>query len=323
VYLYDWIVLGIAAAFVVRGWRRGLVREAVEVAVLVGGAVVVFRLAPAVGTILAGMANVPYEAARLAGGVVLFFALIIGGALVSRVIAGALKIMPGATALNRLGGSLIGFAYAAVVVVLATTLLAVAPLSEGVRASIEERMLESRVGSELLEADGEVQQIVASLSGESIFGSVIAVRQAVGDRLAAGTIPVPFPSVDRSDLSSKPAIADDIFDALNVHRIQQGLLPLAFSADLAPIAESRALRVYLSGVLALDDRLAADLSGAAVPGTIHTDMVVIAASGDGASEAILDAAGYSDKLEDSVYRTAAVGVIDGPYGLITVVVLAA
>ena len=322
-YLYDWIVLGVAAAFVIRGWRRGLVREAVEVAVLVVGAVVVFRLAPVIGTILAGMANVPYEAAKLAGGGVLFLALIIGGALVSRVIAGAIKIVPGATMLNRLGGALIGFVYAAVIVILATTLLAVAPISESARASIEERILESQIGSELVDPEGETQQIIASFSGEAIFGSVIAVRQAVGDRLAAGTIPVPFPSADRSDLSSKPATADEVFDAVNEYRIEQGLVPLAFSADLAPIAEARALKVYLSGLLSLDDRLDAELLAAGIPGTIHTDMVVIAASGDGAAEAVMETSSYAERLTDSAYRKGAVGVIDGPYGLIAVVVLAA
>ncbi len=321
-YLYDWVVLGISAAFVFRGLRRGLLREAAEIAVLVVGAAVVFRFAPVIGTILAGMANVPYEAARLAGGIVLFLALIIGGALISRVIAGAIKIVPGATTLNRLGGSLIGFAYSAVLIILATTLMAVAPVSDDVRASIEERILESRVGSELLDPEGETQQIVASFSGESIFGSVIAVRQAVGDRLAAGTIPVPFPSADRSELSSEPSTADDVFDALNVYRIEQGLVPLDFSADLAPVAEARALKVYQSGVLSLDHRLDAELLAAGVPGTIHTDMVVIAASGDGAAEALLEASAYSDRLTDSAYRKAAVGVIDGPYGLIAVVVLA-
>jgi uncharacterized membrane protein required for colicin V production len=320
-YLYDWIVLGIAAVFAVRGWRRGLVREAVEVAVLVLGAVVVFRLAPVIGTILAGMANVPYEVARLAGGAVLFFVLIIGGALLSKVIATAIKIVPGATTVNRLGGSFIGLVYAAIIVILATTLLAVVPLSEGTRDSIEARMIESRIGSELLDPAGETQLLIASVSGESIFGSVIAVRQAVGSRLAAGTIPVPFPSAERPDLSSEPSIADEVLDALNQRRIGNGMVPLAFSSDLAPIAESRAIRVYQSGVLSLDDRLDADLAAAGVPGTIHTDMVVIAASGEGASEAILETATYADAIDDSSYRKAAVGVIDGPYGLITVVIL--
>ncbi len=320
--LYDWVVLGVAVVFVIRGWRRGLVREAIEVAVLVVGAVVVFRLAPVIGTILSGMANIPFEAARLAGGAVLFLVLVIGAALLSRIIALAIKVVPGATTLNRLGGSLIGFAYAALIVILATTILAVVPISEDARGSIEARILESRVGSQLLDPDGETQQIIASLSGESIFGTVIAVRQAVGGRLAAGTIPVPFPSVERSDLSSQAHIADEVFHDLNRYRIEQGLVPLIFSADLAPVAESRALRVYRSGLLTLDDRLSADLLASGVPGTIHTDMVVIAASGDGALEALLQASAYTETIKDPTYRKAAVGVIDGPYGLITVVILA-
>jgi hypothetical protein len=51
-------------------------------------------------------------------------------------------------------------------------------------------------------------------------------------------------------------------------------------------------------------------------------MVVISASGDGAAEALMQTTSYTDIFRDSTYRKAAVGVIDGPYGLITVVVLA-
>ena len=321
-YLYDWVVLGIAAVFIIRGWRRGLVREAIEIAVLLVGSVMVFRLAPVIGTILAGMANVPYEASRLAAGGLLFLALVIGGALIARVVAGAIKIVPGATILNRLGGSLIGLAYAAVIVVLATTLVAAAPVSDSLRDTIEARTVESRIGEELVDPDGETQRIISSLSGESIFGSVIAVQQAVGDRLAAGTIPVPFPKGERSDLSSEPSIGHDVFDDLNRYRIEQGLAPFVLSADLEVVAERRGIRVYQSGLLSLDDRLDSDLSAERVPGTIHTDMVVISASGDGAAEALLQTAVYVDAFEDSAYRKAAVAVIDGPYGLITVVVLA-
>jgi hypothetical protein len=132
---------------------------------------------------------------------------------------------------------------------------------------------------------------------------------------------VPFPSAERSDLSSQPPIADAVFHDLNRHRIEQGLVPLVFSADLAPIAEVRAVRVYLSGVLALDDRLDADLLASGVPGTIHEEMVVISASGDGAAEALLQTAAYKQLIQDPAYRKAAVGAIHGPYGLITVVVL--
>lgn len=321
-YLYDWVVLGFLAVFVVRGWRRGLVREAIEVAVLVVGAVFVFRLSPVIGTILSGMANVPFEVARLAGGSMLFLLLVVGGALISRAITGAMKIVPGASTLNRLGGSIVGFAYAAVIVALATTLLAVAPISETARESIEARMLESRVGAELLDPGGSTQQVISSLSGETIFGTVIAVRQAVGDRLAAGTIPVPFPSADRSEISPQPAIADDVFDAVNRYRIEQGLVPFTFSADLALISETRAVKVYRSGVLTLDDRLTAELSAAGVPGTIHTDMVVIAATGDGVAEALFQASAYAATITDPAYHRAGVGVVEGPHGLIAVMVVA-
>ena len=131
--IYDLIVAAIAIALVVRGWMRGVLREALEVAVLVVGVFLVFRLSPVVGSIFAGMANIPYEVARIAAGTFLFFVLVVGGALVARVVSTALKLVPGATFLNRIGGAAVGAGYAALVVILGTTVLSAAHLSEGLR----------------------------------------------------------------------------------------------------------------------------------------------------------------------------------------------
>ncbi|MGI9584184.1 MAG: CvpA family protein, partial [Acidimicrobiia bacterium] len=75
--MYDWIVLAIVTALAVRGWMRGAVRETLDVALLLFGSLLVFRLSPAVGTVLAGMANIPYEVARVVASVLLFGILIV------------------------------------------------------------------------------------------------------------------------------------------------------------------------------------------------------------------------------------------------------
>lgn len=319
--IYDWIVLGLFAALIVRGWRRGLIREVVELGVLVVGTVVVFRFSPVLGSIVTGMANVPYEVGRIIGGVVMFVALVIGGALIARVVATALKVVPGATTLNRLGGAAVGGAYALVIVVLATTMVSVAPIPDNMRKAIDSSIDSSLVGAWIVSPGGVVQGSVSSVSGEGIFGSVIAVRDAVGDRLAAGTLPIPLPGIADDPLMPSQVAAQAVFDEINRHRIASGVDPLAWSPDLAIVAVARANQVYRSGLLSLDGGLPEALAAQGVPGTIHGEMVAMAATPQGLAEALSSAAAYEVLITDPAFRLSGVGVIEGPYGLIAVQVV--
>lgn len=320
---YDLLVIVLFVAFMARGWTRGLVRQAIDVAVLLVGSVIVFRMSPAVGSIVAGMANVPFEVGRVVAGVLIFVVLVVGSILLGRLLATALHIVPGAAFLDRAGGAAVGGVFAAIVVLVGTTLAAVAPMPDSWRSSVDEAIASSVAGSAIVEPTGAVQSTLAGLSGVELFGSVLAVREAVGDRLMAGTLPIPFPDVGDAALLPSQADAQAVFDRLNLERIEAGVDPLAWSGDLAVIAVSRASDVYRSGVLRLDDDLTDAFRAAGVPGTVHTDMVVLAASRDGIVEAITGASSYVDAVTDPGYRKAGLGVVTGPYGMIAVQVLSA
>ena len=319
--IYDLIVAAVAVALVVRGWIRGFLREALEIGVLVVGTFVVFRFSPMIGSILSGMANIPYEVARIVAGVVLFFVLVIGGALVARMLSTMLKLVPGATIVNRLGGAAAGFGYAALMVVLATTLISAAPIPDGMRTSVDSSIEASAVGRRVVEPGGAIGQTVSTVSGERVFATVIALHETVGARLAAGTLPIPLPDVGDASLPPSQLAAQQVFDSLNRSRVAEGLDPLGWSGDLAVVAVTRAGDVYRSGVLALDTDLAGSLRAQGVPGTIHTEMVVLAASTEGVTEAFTGASAYRDAILDARYRKAGIGIIDGPYGYMAVQVL--
>lgn len=320
--VYDLVVASVAAALVVRGWLRGALREAVEVAVLIVGMALVFRLSPVVGSIIAGMANIPYEVARILAGVVLFLGLVIAGALVARLVSTTLKLVPGSTIANRFGGAVVGAGYAVLIVALGTTLLSAAPLPRSVRTAVDGSIDSSVVGNRMVEPHGMVQQAVSSVSGERVFATVIALQEMVGSRLVAGTLPIPLPDIGESALSSSDEAARDVFDSVNRERISEGLDPLGWSNELAVVAVDRADSVYRSGTLALDTNLAAALGAEGIPGTINSEMVVLAASTDGVAEAFTGAAAYRDKIIDQQFRRAGIGIVDGPFGLLAVQVLA-
>jgi len=320
---YDAAVIAVAAILVIRGWFRGLVREVVEVALLLLGTLVVFRLSGPIGTVLSAMANIPYEVGRIVAGVVIFAGLIVGSMVLGRVIVIALKVLPGGSLLNRVGGSAMGAVYAAVIVVLATTMISVLPLPDEREAAIDEAIGESDLGSLIVDPEGQTQEFLRSLSGESLYASVLSLRSVVGNRLAAGTLPIPLPTVEPSAVAVRSDDAAVVFAGLNEARVAFGGEPLTWSPDLAAVAETRAARVYVSRRLQLDGRLESDLSNAAIPGTIHTEAVVIASLPDGIIEAFESTSLYADALFDSRYRDIGVGVVDGPYGLVSVFVISA
>jgi uncharacterized membrane protein required for colicin V production len=318
--VYDLVVIAIAAALAFRGWRRGFIREVVEIAVLFIGTVIIFRMSATVGVVLSGMANISPEVARIVAGIVILVVLMVGSFFVSRIIAASMKIVPGATTLNRVGGAMMGIGYTFLFVVLATILLSAAPLPSSVRGQFDSSVEKSVIGAQIVSSDGIVQPWFAMVSGEEVFGAVISVRDAVGDRLMAGTLPVPIPGVGDAAIVPSQAAAQGVFDGLNAERISAGIDPVAWSPDLAIVAVARATGVYRSGFLRLDDNLDAALAAGGIPGTITGEMLVIAATPDGLIEAFGSVEAYEKMAVDSTFRKAGVGVVQGPYGLISVVV---
>jgi len=318
---YDWVVIAIALAFLIRGWRRGAVREAIDIALLLLGTIIVFRLSPMVGSIVSGMANVPYEVGRVVGGGLIFLVLVVGSILFGRVIATALHVVPGGRRIDRFGGSAIGLGYALIAVVLGTTLLSAIPFPASARVAVDDSIAGSPVGSVVTDPTGPIQPVVSLTSGETVLTSVIAVREAVGDRLVAGTVPIPFPASDRSELAPTQATAQAVFDDVNRERIADGVDPLAWSPDLAIVAVSRSTTVYAAGLLTLDDQLPDALRAAGIPGTISNDLSVMAASADGLTEAIVSTGPYRAMITDPAFRKSGIGVVEGPYGLVAVQVL--
>lgn len=318
--VYDLVVITIAAAFAFRGWRRGFIREVVEILVLFAGTVMIFRMSATVGVVLSGMANISPEVARIVAGIIILIVLMVGSFFVSRIIAVSLKIVPGATTLNRAGGAMVGIGYTLLFVVVATILLSAAPLPSSVRDPFDSSVEKSVIGAQIVSPDGIVQPWFALVSGEEVFGAVISVRDAVGDRLMAGTLPIPIPGVGDAAIVPSQTAAQGVFDGLNAERIAAGVDPVAWSPDLAIVAVSRATGVYRSGFLRLNDNLDAALAAEGIPGTITGEMLVIAASPDGLTEAYASVEAYQNLAVDSTFRKAGVGVVQGPYGLISVVV---
>ena len=314
----DFVLGAFFVALVVRGWVRGLVREALDVATLIVGAFIAFRFAVPVGGVVADVSGLSPEMARLVGGMVAFVAITIGAAFLSSAIHRTIRRLPALTTLNRLAGAALGGFYALVLATIALTLLAMLPVPMVVDDGIEG----SVIAATLTDPVGPVQRGVEALSGDRVLQAVIALRRLVGERFAVAGPGLALPPVEgrtHADLEAARAV----FEGLNQERVAAGLAPLAWSEDLAVVATSRADDAYRSGDLSVaGPSLVSRLDAAGIEATSHGENLALAATPEGVAEAVTASVPHRSRVLAGEYRRVGVGVVSGPYGLMAVEVFA-
>ena len=310
--MIDVLVGTILILLVIRGWMKGLVREAIDVATLVVGAVIAFRLAPIAGRTLTAVFGMSPEAARLIGGTLLFVAIWVGASIAGMLIHKSIKILPGLSTLNRLGGAALGAVYTAIVVVIGLTLMSAAPLPTAVADEVDR----SAVAAYVAEPVGPPQQVFGMISGDRALQSMAWIRDTVDAWVVDPAITnVTIPIIEGgAGIHASADSARNLFDAINAERAGAGLPTLEWSDSIAIVATTRAFTAYRSGSFVSSVSIEDDLTVADVAFNMAHESLVLASTSEGLAAAV-------DPSDAST--SAGVGVIEGPYGLIAVVVTTA
>jgi uncharacterized membrane protein required for colicin V production len=310
--MIDVVVATLLVLLVVRGWVRGLLREAIDVGTLVVGAILAFRLAPTAGEILDRFVGMSPGLARVVGGSLLFVAIWVSASVAAMLIHRSMKVVPGLSALNRFGGAALGIVYAVVLVVIGITLMSAAPLPTAIAGEFDR----SGVVAYVSEPVGPAQEALGMISGDRALQSMAWIRAAVDDWVvdpAVTTVTLPVDDGGAGMHASADAAAD-VYERVNRARIAAGLEPLAWSDTLSVVATSRALAAYRSGSFVesrpIEDRLA---SSGIIFGRAD-ERTLLAPTPPGLAAAV-DAGGD--------FTDVGVGIVEGPYGLVGVVVMVA
>lgn len=296
---------------VIRGWVRGLLREAIDVATLVLGAVLAFRLAPVVGRMVAEVFGWSPEPARILGGAALFLAITIGAGFAGSAIHRAMNKLPGTSLLNHVAGAGLGAVYAAVLAIVAVTLLSAVPLPTVIGDELEDSVVAARI----IDPDGPAQRAVGLVSGDRAVQSMIWIRRMADDWLfvASGGSDIRLPFGGDSGARPSAEATNAVTDSIDSARASAGLDPLLWEEQLSIVAVTRAGAVYRSGSFVDGQTLEARLSAAGVTAAGSEELLVLAPT--------LDRLGDSIDAEGDGPIRAGVGVVDGPYGLLAVLVL--
>lgn len=309
--MIDVLIGTLVIVLIIRGWMRGLLREAIEVGTLVVGAIVAFRLAPLGGRMLTSLFGVSPDLARVLGGVVLFVGIWVGASIAGVLLVKSLKILPGLTTLNRLGGAALGVVYSAVLAVIALTLMSAAPLP----AAVADEVDRSAVATYVAEPVGPAQQVLGVVSGDRALQSMAWIRSAVDDWVVDPAVTrITLPGVPGGEgIHASASEAADLLERINQTRIGAGLEPLAWSEPMSLVATTRALSAYQTGALVPSTSIEERLAAAGIQVDDADERLVLAATGESFA-GVLDVSGTPSNV--------GVGVVEGPYGLIAVVVTA-
>ncbi len=309
--MIDVLIGTLVVLLVVRGWMRGLVREAIDVGTLVVGAILAFRLAPLAGRMLTSVFGMSPDFARVLGGGLLLVAIWVAASIAGAIITRSMKVLPGLTTLNRLGGAALGILYTAVLAVIVLTLMSAAPLPVAVADEVDR----SAVAAYVAEPVGPAQQALGVVAGDRALQSMAWIRSAVDDWVvdpAVTNITLPEIAGD-ANVYASVAAAEDLFNRINQTRIDDGLEPLVWSQPMSLVATTRALTAYQTGLLVSPSSIEERLISAGVQFRNADERLVLAATGESLA-GVMDATG--------TYTSMGVGIVEGPYGLIAVVVTA-
>ncbi len=308
--MIDVVVATLLVLLVVRGWVRGLLREAIDVGTLVVGAIVAFRLAPTAGRLLHSVFGMSPDLARVVGGSLLFIAIWIAASIAAMLIHRSIKVVPGLSTLNRVGGATLGFVYTAVLVVIGITLMSAAPLPPAVANAFDR----SGVVAYVAEPVGPAQTALGMVSGDRALQSMSWIRGAVDDwvidpAVTVVTLPV---ADDDARVNASVDAAADVYQSINEARIGAGLEPLAWSDELSIVATNRALAAYETGSFVAGRPTEERLASSGIVFDTADERILLAPTPAGLAAAIGPGAAFT---------AVGVGVVEGPYGLIGVVVL--
>lgn len=143
---------------------------------------------------------------------------------------------------------------------------------------------------------------------------MIWIRGAVdGWRIDPRITDVTLPGMDGgSGVHASTGTALLLHEEINRDRAEEGLDPLVWSESMSLVAVTRAFEVYRSGSFVTTSPIADRLSDTGITGTVSDEYLLLAPTPGGLAEAANTGRGFT---------TVGVGVVDGPLGLMAVIVL--
>lgn len=160
--MFDLIVLVAGALLAIRGWHRGLLRQLATLLPFGLGLLLVVRLTPSWASVVEEWLGIPYVAALMLVGLVLWAAVGIGGWMVLHALARAARL-PGLNTADRVAGAVFGVVWLALAIMALTWFASFLTLP----ASVTTVLAESNAVARVAEPDSLPRRTLDALTQNS------------------------------------------------------------------------------------------------------------------------------------------------------------
>jgi uncharacterized protein YkwD len=337
------LIAGFIAAYAVRGYRRGLVVEVIELVGLIAAIGVSYLTWPVIRGLLSGWA-------AAFGGAVVFGLVFAGASLAARTAGRRTARLPiGGQVVDGAGGSLFAAGWSGL---LATSLLLLAVTVPGARFRTARPVCESSVARLLVSGDNPLHgggELVAELGRPVLLWVNQRLSEAFtlshagrlcDDLPPPGTPPAAgehtaftFPAVSTGEIDVTRDAEVEILRLLNRARAEAGLPPLAADAPLRKVGRRHSRDMYLRGYFAHDtpecerappgreddvpgcrdpfDRMRA----VGVRYRVAGENLALAPTSQAAHDGLMRSPGHRANILNPGFGRVGIGVYAGPYGL--------
>lgn len=319
--MLDFILGLFLAGLLVRGWLRGLVRELLDLVGLFAGLFIALRLSGPVGDFLADRFGVAPEVATIGAGVLLFVLFGVATGIAAHFASKAMRL-PGLNIANRIGGAAIASAWGVVIVLVIVNVVRVFPLPDSWESALDDSVVAEAIAG----PDAVPQQIFESFASDRVLGSVASLQSLFGSARAVpeGAEVLSIPPAADDEVRQVRDEVDEVLSWINDHRTGLGLAALGLSQGIADVAEERAVEMYTTGRLSRDTppggNVADDLDAAEIRLQASGENLALASSSRAAFAGMVDSATGAAQLGVSAYDRVGISVVEGPTGILLVIV---
>ena len=304
--------------FLYFGWKNGSIMVIFYISSLLVAIFSSFRYSDQVGEYISNWLNSGRQLSELFAGVIIFVGIITISSLIQNII---LSIKGKNDLGSKLLGSLLSILLSNLILTFVFTIITLINTTP----VVEDYLERSELVLFYTDADGTPQQALEVIIGNDLLKVVSRIKDLTGKSSVVvdehGCLEIP--KVSRSKLVSRSVESSEMFEIINIARINENVDPIEFSQSLSNIANSYAFLMYEEGFWChknpLNGQQVGDrLSEVGQPYKTVAENLAISSTLVSGHESLMSSETHRNTILDRQFKRVGVGIVSGPLGLIIV-----
>ena len=301
------------------GWKKGGVLLIYYLFIFLISIYLSFSYSFEIGIYISSWLNSNQQTSQIFGGVIIFISILTVGSFFQTLI---FRENTKKDFGSKLLGSLTSIILSNIVLAFFFTLLSLISLPK----YLSENINESNLVSFYLDADGVPQQTLEVITGTDLLKITSRIKELTGSTSISleDTGCLEIPPTENIKVISKSNEVDELFNLVNIERINANLDPLEFSQTLSDIADKYAQNMYLNGFWChkdpnngylITDRL---LEVGYPPPKLIGENLAMSSTIYSGHLSLMNSISHKQTILDNEFNRIGIGIVSGPIGLIIV-----